>query len=297
MGFGFSVDNSYLLGPKDVLGVLVFSRSTESGLYERTTNEALKQEISLNGYIDLPIIGLIEINNKSINEVKSILEAKYNKYLLDAKVELSLVQAKTIPVYVLGEVIFPGLYEVDDGNDSVKNIYAMIQMAKGFTSEADKRNITIRRGDKSFNIDLVAGNLDKIRDIKFQKDDLIYVEKRFNKVYVLGQVLNPGWFPYVENSKVMDYISHARGMLESAGDEVVVLVGGKTDKDSIRRIKINHDIGVPLDNLAVEPGTVVFVPKGVIANWEFLLRQLQNVRDALYYPSDISNQLRNLGNI
>jgi len=293
---GFSVEDNYILGAKDELNIYVYSE-IDGYLENVYPAQKIKETISLNGYIELPTIGLVQSAGLTIKELKIKIESKYAKIIPSPTVVISLIKAKSIPIYVIGEVKAPGMYYVNDADTSAKKILHLIQKAGGFTEIANKRNITIKRNNINTVINLIdptqAYHLSQ--NVLLQNNDTVIVHGAVNKVYILGEVKQSGAYAYNEGAKVMDYIAQAGGITDDGGGEIGVITFAKGEGD-LHRIQVDQQLRLPITNLQVTPGTIIFVPKGFFGNWEFLLRQLQNLRDTFYYPNDISTQLRNQDN-
>jgi polysaccharide biosynthesis/export protein len=294
LAFSWSVDDSYLLGAQDELDIFIFSTS-DAGQLENIFPGKITRKISLNGYLELPRIGVLKASEKTIRELKETIAKKFEEYLFLPQVMISLIKAKNVPIYVVGQVKSPGVYYVNDGEESKKKFLHIIQKAGGFTDKADKSSIIVKRYNKSIPLNFSNYTKDYApsHNITLQGGDNIVVQSALNTVYVLGSVKLPGAIRFSEEKSLMDYIAEAGGLNDSAGDELAV-VTKLNKRDSIRRVKLNQLVRLPTTKLPISPGTIVFVPKGLIANWEFILRQLQNLRDTLYYPADISTQIRNL---
>ena len=88
-------------------------------------------------------------------------------------------------------------------------------------------------------------------------------------VFVLGEVTKPGAYPYRGGVNVLDAISDAGGWRNSAVlNSVMVVRKAFTEAPEARRLNVyalvkNGDFS---QNVALEPGDIVYVPKSFIAN-------------------------------
>jgi polysaccharide biosynthesis/export protein len=125
------------------------------------------------GEIKLPKAGKVKVAGYNILEVTSILEQRFSEQLRDPIV---LVRALNHRVTVLGEVLHPGVYELD--NDVV-TLDQIVAMAGGFTEYSATETIEVIRKEalltRKLSIDLT--NLDdySIKNILLQPDDVVYV--------------------------------------------------------------------------------------------------------------------------
>jgi len=93
------------LGPNDVLGVVVPGRpefSVQSGY-----------RISAEGALHLPLVGAVHVAGLSIEEAAAAIEAAVAEYVNEPRVGLTLIEARTHLVHVLGRVGKPGEIVLD----------------------------------------------------------------------------------------------------------------------------------------------------------------------------------------
>ena len=92
---------TYRLGPEDVISVSVFNqdRYSRSGIV-----------IPPSGRISLSLIpGGIFVNGKTVDEVAELITKKYDEYIIDPQVTVSLDKASSYRYSVIGDVGQPGI--------------------------------------------------------------------------------------------------------------------------------------------------------------------------------------------
>ncbi len=94
-------------------------------------------------------------------------------------------------------------------------------------------------------------------DPLLEAGDVIYIPQRPSTVSVLGQVLQPGSYPYRPGETVGDYIGHAGGYATTADESQTFIV---LPDGSARRIQHSW-LGFSVDNLP--PGSTIVVPRDV----------------------------------
>lgn len=93
--------NTYRLGPEDVISVTVFNqdRYSRSGII-----------IPPSGRISLSLIpGGVFVNGKTVDEVAEIIKKRYDEYIIDPQVSVSLDKASSYRYSVIGDVGQPGV--------------------------------------------------------------------------------------------------------------------------------------------------------------------------------------------
>src|SRR5439155_6326884 len=94
----------------------------------------------------------------NLTKAKSKLTELYGRdYLVNTKVNVSLVSYARVLFLVLGEVSHPGTYEMPDGSPGGIDLLEAIAMAGGYTRTAAPERITVGRhnesGDEVFKVD------------------------------------------------------------------------------------------------------------------------------------------------
>jgi polysaccharide export outer membrane protein len=92
---------TYRLGPEDVISVSVFGQ-------ERYSRAGIT--IPPSGSISLALIpGGVFVNGKTVEEVAEIIRKKYDEYIIEPKVDVSLDKAVSYRYSVIGDVAQPGI--------------------------------------------------------------------------------------------------------------------------------------------------------------------------------------------
>jgi protein involved in polysaccharide export with SLBB domain len=93
--------NTYRLGPEDVISVSVFNqdRYSRAGI-----------TVPPSGRISLSLIpGGIFVNGKTVDEVANLITKKYDEYIIDPQVTVSLDKAASYRYSIIGDVRLPGI--------------------------------------------------------------------------------------------------------------------------------------------------------------------------------------------
>ena len=95
-------DDSYQIGPGDLLDVRVYGRA-ELTREVRVTNQ---------GTIRLPFLEEIRVACQTEAQLGEVIAAKYRKYLRDPQVDVFVREYKSQPVSVIGSVVQPGRFQL-----------------------------------------------------------------------------------------------------------------------------------------------------------------------------------------
>jgi polysaccharide export outer membrane protein len=116
----------------------------QNNLYENQATQYVNgYEVNAEGNIELPIMGAINVEGKSIAECEKEIQKQSLNYLKNATVKVKLLSFR---VTVLGEVKLPGVYYNYNNNFSVTDAIAS---ANGNTDYADISQVMVVRPTES----------------------------------------------------------------------------------------------------------------------------------------------------
>jgi len=126
------------------------------------------------GFIDLPVLGRIEVGGKSRKEVKKILVEQYDKYLNGPVINIKIQNFK---VTVLGDVQSPGTFTIP--NERVTLLEAL-GIAGDLAMTGERYNVLVirdRDGVKTeYRVDLTSKEVLSSPVYYLEQNDVVYVE-------------------------------------------------------------------------------------------------------------------------
>jgi polysaccharide biosynthesis/export protein len=122
------------------------------------------------GSVNLPLVGKINLEGKTIEEAETILIKAYTEFYKNPYVKLSLVSKRVIVLGAFGNKIVPLRY------DNMKLTEILALSGGGLQDIPKFGNIRILRDEKFFIADLSKLEGFANNDIIVQPDDVIYVE-------------------------------------------------------------------------------------------------------------------------
>ncbi len=137
------------------------------------SQQLLTYTIDNNGCVNLPVLGQVKVEGLSRIDVINLLQNRISKYVNDPIVNVQLVNFR---ISVLGEVLTPGSFPVDNERVTVLDALAM---AGDMTIYAKREDVCIIRDNngekKIIQVDLY--NTEILTDTTFyvQQNDVIYV--------------------------------------------------------------------------------------------------------------------------
>jgi polysaccharide export outer membrane protein len=142
--------NTYRLGPEDVVSVSVFGqdRYSRSGI-----------TIPPSGRISLALIpGGVFVNGKTVDEVADAITKRYDEYIIDPQVSVSLDKASSYRYSVIGDVAQPGIRLMTHR----MTVAEAIGEAGGVLSTGNRSKIIVLRRQADGKLNPIAVNLTAI---------------------------------------------------------------------------------------------------------------------------------------
>lgn len=119
----------YRLKPGDEIEVFVFDNPDLS----KTA------VVSPDGRLHYPLAGTIEARGRKVNDVRDILRSRFANTIVGPQVTVSLKTIKPYRIFVTGEVVQPGTFDLVDP----VTVIQAISLAGGFTAFADRRRVLV----------------------------------------------------------------------------------------------------------------------------------------------------------
>ncbi len=209
------VDENYRLGPGDEL-VLILTGDVE---------QAYSIEVTREGFVVIPQVGQVYAANLTIGQFEDQLYTRLGKVYSGVrrspsartKFQISLARLRNIQVYVAGNVVRPGAYQISAAGTALTALYA----AGGPTANGSFRQLTVRRGDKLVDsLDLYRYMVHGINptNIRLDNGDVIFVPVHSSMVKVAGKVVRPAIYETKPGETLRDVVGFAGGLDPTASE-------------------------------------------------------------------------------
>lgn len=214
------VDENYRLGPGDVL-VLILTGDVERSYTLEVTRE---------GFVVIPQVGQVYVANLTLAEVQKQLSGRLARVYSGVRsngagttrFQLSLAKLRNIQVYVAGDVVRPGAYQISGAGTVLTALYA----AGGPTANGTFRRVMIRRGtalvDSLDLYDYLTSGKNPT-NIRLQTGDVVFVPVHGGFAAVAGKVLRPAIYEVRPGETLRDAIAFAGGFDPSAVEARVTI--------------------------------------------------------------------------
>ncbi len=207
------VDQNYRLGPGDQL-VLILTGDVERSHTLEVTRE---------GFVVIPQVGQVYVANLTLGQLEDQLYGRLGRVYsgvrrgpnATTRFQLSIGRLRTVQIYVAGDVVRPGAYQMSSAGTVLTALYA----AGGPTTNGTFRYVQIRRGRALVDsLDLYEYLLrgSNPTDIRLQSGDVVFVPVHGARATVTGRVLRPAIYELLPTETLQDAIASAGGLDPSA---------------------------------------------------------------------------------
>jgi polysaccharide export outer membrane protein len=219
----------YVVGPEDVVQITVFDEASLSGSHT----------VDASGMITFGFVGRVSVAGLTLREVEEELTERLAAgFLINPQVTVGIEDHRSQSVYVLGEVVNPGIYQHQGGLSLIE----VLAQAGGVTSDAGDELQIVRpsptsatgeppTSDDASEQEVIRLSIEEIRtgrlaQVMLRDGDRVNVPKA-SVFFVTGQVSSPGSYVWREGITV---------------DQAVALAGGYTPRGSNRGIRVRRTI-------------------------------------------------------
>ena len=279
--------SQYRVGPRDILTVTVWGHpelTIPAG--EFRTAESAGNVVGEDGTFFYPFAGVVHAAGRTVEEIRDELIRKLSKFIEQVQLDVRVASYRSQRTYIVGEVTQPGIQLVQD---IPLTVLEAINRAGGVTAEADLRNITLTRDNKTYSINLLSlyEGGDTSQNVLLQHGDVLNVpDNVFNKVFVLGETTFGRGFGVGRSRSVI--MNKARMTLTEALSE-----GGSVDQETsdaarififrtgLGKSEIFHlnakspDAFLLAERFPLQPRDVVFVDRAPGIRWNQIIGQIQ----------------------
>ena len=214
------VDLNYRLGSGDVV-VLILTGDVE---------RAYTLDVTREGFVVIPQVGQVYVANLTLGQLEEQLYARLGKVYSGVRkgpaartrFQLSLAKLRNIQIYVTGDVVRPGAFQMSSAGTVLSALYA----AGGPTESGSFRRVDVRRGGKLVDsVDLYDYLMHGINrtDIRLETGDVVFVPEHGQRARVIGAVSRPAIYAIKPGETLADLLRAAGGFRPDAALQRVTI--------------------------------------------------------------------------
>ena len=237
-------NDSYILGPGDVVTVSIFGKSQAD----------LQFTIKPDGFIEPENLPKIYLKGLSLGQGRNIVRRRLQNFYQFKKGQfaLTLTTSRTLTIQITGAVGQPGTYTLSAYNTAFNALIA----AGGPNKLGTVRNIQVINGGRVKELDVYEYlfNPKKQSDYYLQNNDILYVPFIGDLVEVKGSVKQVGVFEMKEKETFSDLLAYTGGYLSDALEDEIQLVRKNEAGSFVKEYRANE-----LAKLTFEDGDKVII--------------------------------------
>jgi protein involved in polysaccharide export with SLBB domain len=199
------VGPDYVIGPQDSLAVHIWN------VPDQSLNRSFIVPVERDGVIVIPQVGAIPVGGQTFSQAERTIRTRLGALLKRFEVYVSMARIRTIKVYVVGEVVRPGAYEISSLTTASNAVYA----ACGPSRAGSLRQVKVlRNGQAVADLDLydllISG--DRRHDSRLQSGDVVLVPPLGPVVAISGSIKRPAIYELKPGTRLTDLLALAGGL-------------------------------------------------------------------------------------
>jgi len=272
----------YRVGPGDVLDIIVYDHpelTIPSG-EQRSAAEA-GNLVRNDGAIFYPYIGQVQVEGKTLDEIRSLLTRRLSEYIADPQVDVKVAAYRSKSVYVTGAVNTQGKLPITTDPMTIRDA---LSEAGGASVNANWHRAILTRDGVETPISLYAllRQGDQRENRLLRDGDVLHVTSAENQgVSVMGQVIRPGNVALGnERLTLTDAISRAGGINETTAEASGIFVvrskpEGSQQLATVYQLDVRNAAAFSLgQRFTLEPKDVIYVTTAPVARWNRVISLL-----------------------
>ncbi|MFA4911648.1 MAG: polysaccharide biosynthesis/export family protein [Desulfobacteria bacterium] len=277
----------YIIGPRDVL---------EISLWEGTEEKKHTMTVRSDGTISVSFLDDVSVSGLTARQVDKTITERLANFVKNPRVDVLVKEFNSKKASLFGEINIlqigsssgPGNYPLK-GKTTVLDL---LVSAGGATTNADLRRTRLIRGGKTYSLNLYKTMFqgDISQNIILDAGDIVIVSElptTQDKVFVLGEVFAPGAYSFKHEIDLVTAVSLAGGYSYDAKENNILVIRGYPAKTNVLVANLKDFLrqGDFSQNIPLQSGDVVYVPRSVIGDINYYVSRLTPMLDFTFFPS------------
>ena len=199
------VGPDYVIGPGDGISVDLWG----------SVSQKFSRVVDREGRLSLPEVGPLLVAGKSLGDVQQAVQRTLRTQFRDVSADVSLSRLRTVRVYIVGDVLRPGAYDISSLSTPLNALFA----AGGPTGRGSLRILKHYRGNTLVeDVDVydlllhgVKGDMQRL-----ESGDTVLVPPLGPEITIEGMVRRPAIYEQKGEKSLADVIALAGGLLPTA---------------------------------------------------------------------------------
>jgi protein involved in polysaccharide export with SLBB domain len=286
----------YKIGPGDVLEITLWQG-----------REAKREQVLVrpDGNISFGFLDDLQVKGLTPTQLDKLLTESHKKYVKHPRIDVVVKEYNSKFVAITG-AIGTGIRTSEAGIGSGRypltgkvRLLEMVARAGGPARDANLRDVKLRRKDGqalTLNLFRVIYQGDGSQDIILNPGDYIFFPTLIidaNRVYVFGEVANPGVYKLPEtNMRLFDAISEAGGPTVFGERRSAKIVRGDPTHPEIIEVDLKRLIeqGDQTQNVLLVSGDLIYVPRSAFGDVNVFWQRVKPLFEMVIAPARIVNE-------
>jgi protein involved in polysaccharide export with SLBB domain len=195
----------YVVGPGDGLAIDLWG----------SVSQRFQRTVDREGRISIPESGPLLVSGKTLGDIQLTLQQVLRNQFRNVSTNVSLSRLRTVRVYVVGEVVEPGVYDISSLSSALNALVA----AGGVTEHGSLRAIKHYRGKELIEVvdayDLLLRGV-RFDQKRFESGDSLLVPSVGAQVRIEGMVRRPAIYEIRDRVTLEEALDLAGGILPAA---------------------------------------------------------------------------------
>lgn len=269
---------NYQIGVGDILEIVVWDHpelTLPAGEGRSAQESGLR--VQSDGTFFYPYVGQVAARGRTPEAVRATLSARLAEFIPDPQVEVRVVGYRSQAVSVTGEVGSPSRHPL---TDTPLTLLDAIDAAGGLTEASDARQVILRRGGRSYTVDMQAFLEQGVsaNNPVLQDGDVVSVAKlEMQEAYLLGQIVRPSTIDLTsENVTLTQALTRVGGLDEDQADARGVFVFRDTPMGiTVYQLDASNPTAFLIGTrFVILPEDVIYVTTAPLYRWNRLISSL-----------------------
>ena len=243
-------DTNYVLGPGDVLKIMVYNNP----------DLTLETRVTESGTISFPLLGEVQVGGMTApaaeTKIAELLES--GRFIKKPQINIMVTQFQSKMISVLGSVYKPGRYPLDRAT----NLTDLLALVGGATPDgSDLITIIGKSGKNEYDLHSIVDKADGSQNIPLSGGEIVYVHAR--DISVMGQVNRPGKYSVIGGVRTVSDFLGVAGGINPSGSDIVTVTTFRDGK--LNRFEVDIDTlfrtGNNSENIELASGDSIYVPR------------------------------------
>ncbi len=275
---------TYTVGVGDEIKITIYGNPQDS-TQSTALGEIFGHAVDENGEINIPLLKQVKIAGLTRKEIVEKLEEGYSKFIKDPHIMFDIVKYESKFYYVVGNVKNAGKNPIKVNTNLLEAVTGMVPESS--SEKGSVEFVYLKRGETVLPISIseIATGTRDFSKYYLQDGDTFYVPApSSNRVYILGEVRNPGAFEmHTINYTMMDLVADAGGLVQpEAADGRIYMVRQTGGKHLLVQFHFDDIFTGKAGSVRLMPGDRVFVAPMALVSYNRIIQQLAPTFSLLY---------------